>query len=203
MNLLNGTRAAFVLLAGLAMLVPVSGAYAQKINEMTVRALMRQAVSYTPDRTTGRDGTTIFINRKDPKAVQAMMIPVDKASEVVLAARLAGNARVCGLFEEEKNTFFSLYLRERDSKKWTPQQMIYIRALFYTTEMIAVGKVREIQHTDDGKKLVIGEKDSIYKSCTDEERAKVRDLVAAYVKSGPPLPKTVDASGIAGTTKPQ
>ena len=54
---------------------------------------------------------------------------------------MAGHARVCGLFEDEKNTFVSFLIREQpESKKWTPQQIIYLRALFYTTEMLAVGQ---------------------------------------------------------------
>jgi hypothetical protein len=32
------------------------------------------------------------------------------------------------------------------------------------------------------------------KSCTDEQRTKVKELITAYVKSGPDLPKAADAS---------
>ena len=177
-----GVLAAFVLTSSAA-----TGANAQKISEKSVRTLMQYALAYTPDRFTGADGTTVHINRKDPEAIKKLMVPLKKAEEAVLAGRLAAHARVCGLFDEEKNTFISFVLREEQSKKWTPQQIIYLRSLFYTTEMLMVGKVQVIQRDDGGKKVVIQEGKPAIKSCTDQQRAKVKELVAAYIKDGPDL----------------
>jgi hypothetical protein len=168
---------------------PVTAANAQKISEKSVRTLMGYALSYTPDRFTGTDGKTIHINRKDPEAIKKLMVPLAKAEEAVLAGRLAAHARVCGLINEEKYTFLSFVKREELSKKWTPQQIIYLRSLFYTTEMLMVGKVQVVQRTDGGKKVVIREGKAAIKSCTDQQRAKVRDLAVAYIKSGPDLSK--------------
>jgi hypothetical protein len=174
----------------------VTAANAQKISEKSVRTLMEYALSYTPDRFTGADGTTVFINRKDPEAVKKLMVPLPKAEEAVLAGRLAAHARVCGLFDDEKNTFISFVLREQQSKKWTPQQIIYLRALFYTTEMLMVGKVQVIQRDDGGKKVVIREGKPAIKSCTEQQREKVKQLVADYLKEGPDIQRA-EASGIA------
>ena len=66
-------------------------------------------------------------------------------------------------------------MREEQSKKWTPQQIIYLRSLFYTTEMLMVGKVQVIQRDDGGKKVVIKEGKAAIKSCTDQQRTKVKD----------------------------
>ena len=115
---------------------------------------------------TGADGTTVHINRKDPEALKKLLVPLAKAEETVLAGRLAAHARVCGLFDDEKNTFISFVVRERNSKKWSPQQIIYLRSLFYTTEMLMVGKVQVIRRDDGGKKVVIKEGKAAIKSCT-------------------------------------
>ena len=187
-----------MILATIALLiVPLSAAHAQKISEKSVRILMKYALSYTPDRFTRADGTTVVIDRKDPEAIKALMVPIDKASEAVMAARMAAYARVCGLFDDEKNTFISFLTREQQSKKWTPQQIIFLRSLFYTTEMLMVGKVQEIKHTDGGKKVVIREGKPVIKSCTEEQRVKVKNMVAAYLKSGPDLSKVTDAGAAA------
>ena len=171
------------------LLAPMTAAKAQKISEKSVRTLMQYALSYTPDRFTGTDGNTIHINRKDPEAIKKLLVPLPKAEEAVLAGRLAAHARVCGLFDEEKNTFISFVVREKRSKKWTPQQIIYLRALFYTTEMLMVGKVQVVQREDGGKKVVIKEGKAAIKSCTDQQRGKVKELVANYIKAGPDLTK--------------
>jgi hypothetical protein len=176
-------------------------AMAQKISEKSVRTLMQYALAYTPDRFTGADGTTIHINRKDPEAIKKLMVPLKTAEAAVLAGRLAAHARVCGLFDEEKNTFISFVLREQQSNKWTPQQIIYMRSLFYTTEMLMVGKVQVIQRDDGGKKVVIKEGEPAIKSCTDQQRKKVKDLVAAYIKEGPDLAQATGGGPATGSVK--
>jgi hypothetical protein len=182
---------------------PMTAAQAQKISEKSVRTLMQYALAYTPDRFTGTDGNTIHINRKDPEEIKKLMVPLPKAEEAVLAGRLAAHARVCGLFDEEKNTFISFVLREEQSKQWTPQQIIYLRSLFYTTEMLMVGKVQVVQRDDGGKKVVIKEGKAAIKSCTDQQRTKVNDMVAAYLKSGPDLTNVPGAAvQPPGTPKP-
>ena len=175
--------------AAALLLAPVTAANAQKISEKSVRTLMQYALSYTPDRFTGSDGNTVHINRKDPEAIKKLMVPLPKAEEAVLAGRLAAHARVCGLYDDEKNTFISFVVREKNSRKWTPQQIIYLRSLFYTTEMLMVGKVQVVQRDDGGKKVVIKEGKAAIKSCTDQQRTKVKGLVMAYLKEGPDLTK--------------
>jgi len=178
---------------GLAACV-ATAAQAQKISEKSVRTLMSYALSYTPDRFTGTDGNTVHINRKDPEAVKKIMVPLAKAEETVLAGRLAAHARVCGLYDDEKNTFISFVVREKQSNKWTPQQIIYMRALFYTTEMLMVGKVQVVQRDDGGKKGVIKDGKAAIKSCTDQQRAKVKQPIADYISKGPDLSKVSGAS---------
>ena len=178
------------LAAALALsLAQVTAANAQKISEKSVRTLMQYALSYTPDRFTGTDGTTVHINRKDPEAIKKLMVPLPKAEEAVLAGRLAAHARVCNLLNEEKNIFVSFVVREKNSGKWTPQQVIYLRSLFYTTEMLMVGKVQVIQRDDGGKKVVIKEGKPAIKSCTEQQKVKIKKLVVEYINAGPDLTK--------------
>lgn len=194
MRMMNRVWILGCLAAGAVAALPLTAAHAQKISKKSVRTLMKYALSYTPDRFTGADGNTVHINRKDPAAIKKLLVPLPKAEETVLAGRLAAHARVCGLYDEEKNTFISFVVREKRSKKWTPQQVIYLRSLFYTTEMLMVGKVQVVQRDDGGKKVVIKEGKAAIKSCTDQQRAKVKGLVADYIKSGPDLSKVSGAT---------
>lgn len=188
--------------ATLLCLAQVSAAYAQKISKKSVRTLMQYALSYTPDRFTGTDGVTVHINRKDPEAIKKLMVPLPKAEEAILAGRLAAHSRVCNLLDEEKNIFVSFVVREKNSGKWTPQQIIYMRSLFYTTEMLMVGKVQVVQRDDGGKKVVIKEGKPAIKSCTEQQRVKIKKLVTEYIASGPDLTKLKgDELRTVGTTK--
>jgi hypothetical protein len=59
--------------------------------------------------------------------------------------------------------------------------------------MLMVGKVQVVQRDDGGKKVVIKEGKAAIKSCTDQQRTKVKELVTTYLKSGPDLTKVPGA----------
>jgi len=52
--------------------------------------------------------------------------------------------------------------------------------------MLLTGKIKLVEK-DGSKEVVIDEKQAPQQTCTDEQRQKVKDLIAAYVKSGPAL----------------
>jgi mevalonate pyrophosphate decarboxylase len=71
--------------------------------------------------------------------------------------------------------------------------------LHLTTVMMLTGKVVLVDQADGKPAQVVVEDVRVEnaKSCSDEQRKKVKELVTAYVKTGPELPKAADASAAA------
>jgi hypothetical protein len=177
-----GVLGAIALVAGLAV---SSGAGAtQELSETTVRKYMDYAWSLTPHKFTKPDGRTIEIDKKDRSKVD---VPIETAREVIRAGRLTAHAQFCELIEDQVNNHRSLMKRESEKKKWTEQQMIYINSLHLTTVMLLNGKIKLVEQQDGGKEVVIEERKSNERTCTEEQRKKVKESIAAYLKSGPPL----------------
>jgi hypothetical protein len=177
-----GVLGAIALVAGLAV---SSGAGAtQELSETTVRKYMDYAWSLTPHKFTKPDGRTIEIDKKDRSKVD---VPIETAREVIRAGRLTAHAQFCELIEDQVNNHRSLMKRESEKKKWTEQQMIYINSLHLTTVMLLNGKIKLVEQQDGGKEVVIEESKSNEKTCTEEQRKKVKESIAVYLKSGPPL----------------
>jgi hypothetical protein len=87
--------------------------------------------------------------------------------------------------------------RQVQSKKWTPQQMVYINQLHLTVVMLLTGRIKLVEKADDkdgkapDKEVVVAqEPEKVAQTCTAEQKAKVKELIAAYVKTGPALAST-------------
>ena len=114
------------------------------------------------------------------------MVPIDIAREVIRVGRLSAHAQVCNLPDDQTLNHRSLMRREVDKKKWTDQQTLYINQLHLTTVMLLTGKIKLVEKDGD-KEVVVDEKTAPTQTCTDEQRGKVKELIAAYVKAGPAL----------------
>ena len=156
-----------------------------QLSDRSVQTIMDYAWVYTPDKFTPPNGKAIFI---DKKKRSAMTVPLLKGREVIMTARLSAHAQICDLSEDQIKNYRSLMLRETQSKKWTPQQMVYINQLHLTTVMMLVGKL-EVKEKKNGKEVVVKEGPTATKTCTDEQRIKIKDLVSSYVATGPDLPE--------------
>jgi hypothetical protein len=178
LHLVRGSIAG-ALLAGLAV-----SAAAQDISENTVKAFMNYAWSMTPAKFTKPDGKVVEIDKKDREKVE---VAVDVAREIIRAGRLTAHAQLCDLAELQVLNYRSLMKREIEKKKWSEQQMIYINQLHLTTVMLLTGKIKEIVEGDSGEKRPVVEdtRAADAKSCTDEQRKKVSELINAYLKTGP------------------
>jgi hypothetical protein len=182
-RLTAGLRAAG--LCAVALATMASPLAAQELSERSVRAFMDYAWSLTPAKFTRPDGRSIEIDKKDRSKVE---IPIETAREVIKVGRLTAHAQICELPEDQVNNYRSLMRREDAKKKWTEQQMIYINQLHLTTVMLLTGKIRLVEKQEGGREVVIEEgKSNDAKTCTDEQRKKVKELIAAYVKTGPDL----------------
>jgi len=178
-------RAAICAAAGLMAVVagPI-GAFAQnQLSEQAVVKYMDYAWSLTPQKFTTPDGKTIEIDRKQRDKV---MVPIDTAREVIMAARLTAHAQTCELAEAQVDNYRSLMLREEGRKKWTDQQLVYISQLHLTVVMLLNGKVKLVEQQGD-KQVVVEEKEPRARKLTEEECKSVREAIATYVKGGPPL----------------
>ncbi|MFX9169476.1 hypothetical protein ABTN79_19640, partial [Acinetobacter baumannii] len=71
-------------------------------------------------------------------------------------------------------------------KKWTDQQLLYISQLHLTTVMLLTGKIKLVEAQGD-QVVVVEEGKDVYQTCSAEQKAKVKDLITAYVKAGPAL----------------
>ncbi len=185
-----GMRAAGLGLCALMMML--TPANAQDISERAVKAFMDYAWSLTPAKFTKPDGTSVEIDKKDRSKAE---VPMDTAREVIKVGRLTAHAQICELPEDQVANYRSLMRREEAKGKWTEQQMIYINQLHLTTVMLLTGKIKLVEKTDGGKDVVIDEpEESEANTCTDEQRKKVKELIAAYIATGPDLAETSTGS---------
>jgi hypothetical protein len=123
-------------------------------------------------------------------------VPVDVAREVIRAGRLTAHAQICELPTDQVQNYQSLMRRENDKKKWSEQQMIYINQLHLATVMMLTGKIKLVDQ-EEGKPAEVVVEDTRAadaKSCSDEQRKKVVELITAYVKAGPPIPAATAAA---------
>ena len=170
--------------AFLAGIFGVGPASAQDLSEKATHAFMEYAWSLTPEAFTKPNGETIQIDKKKKDAV---MIPLDVARDVIRAGRLSAHAQVCELTQEQADNHNSLMRRETMSKKWTPQQLVYINQLHLTVVMMLTGRVKLVEKGDDkgNKDVVIEEGNKQAQTCSAEQKQKVKELIMAYVKTGP------------------
>ena len=178
------TRAGVVLagVSALTLLVPVAPVSAQELSEHAVKSFMEYAWSLTPQQFSKPDGSVIIIDKTKKDEV---LIPVDVARDVIKAGRLSAHAQICDLADDQISNHRAMMRREDAKHKWTPQQMVYISQLHLTTVMLLTGRIKLVEKEGD-KEVVVDEKKAPAQTCTDEQRAKVKELVTAYVAASPP-----------------
>jgi exonuclease III len=187
----SGFRAAVV--SATALLFAAHPASAQELSEKSVRTFMDYAWSLTPAKFTKPDGVSILIDKNDRSKVD---IPIETAREVIKVGRLSAHAQICELLEDQVANYRSLMKREEAKKKWTDQQLIYINQLHLTTVMLLLGKVKLVEQDQGSPQAILEEskKEPEARTCTDEQRKKVKELIAAYVKTGPALTPPANAA---------
>jgi hypothetical protein len=175
----------------LSILGAATPAAAQDISDKTVTSFMNYAWGLTPARFTKPDNSVVDIDKNDRAKSE---VAIDVAREVIRAGRLTAHAQMCELPTEQVQNYQSLMRREDAKKKWSEQQMIYINQLHLATVMMLTGKIELVEAGVDGKaaEVKIAPTPADAKTCTDEQRTKVKELISAYVKTGPELPKAAE-----------
>ncbi|MEE8297713.1 MAG: hypothetical protein V3R26_07785, partial [Hyphomicrobium sp.] len=150
MRMAGWTWACGALLAAGAVLAPAN---AQELSEKATRTFMEYAWQLTPAAFTKPDGTTIQIDKKKRGDV---MVPLGVARKVIRAGRLSAHAQVCELAQDQSDNHNSLMRRHLQTKKWTPQQLVYINQLHLTTVMLLTGRIMLVEKQGD-KEVVVEE----------------------------------------------
>ncbi|MEL6299376.1 MAG: hypothetical protein AAFQ45_12475 [Pseudomonadota bacterium] len=190
-------RVAGLKLAGMALAVAMTSALtgpaaAQKLSEKAVKTFMSYAWALTPEKFTTPKGRVIMIDKSNKEKV---LVPIDSARDVIMAGRLTAHAQICELPKAKIANFNSLMRREKGSNRWSEQQMIYINQLHLTTVMLLTGQIKLVEKKEGGKEVTVYEEKKSAKTCTDEQRKKVNELIVEYVKSEPKPKKAENKQG--------
>ena len=161
-----------------------------KLSDKSVNTLMDYAWQILPSKFTTPDGRVIEVD-KTKRAENS--VPAENGREVIRVAYSSAQAQVCELWEEQQANFDALMRRELGRKKWTEQQMLYITTLHRMTIHAVAGKLRVEEKEGELKVLLEPIKPGEGK-CTDEQKAKVKEAIVAYVN--------IDAAGQKGGAAP-
>jgi hypothetical protein len=182
-TLLKSGLVGAVALAGLA--TSVAAQTQGKLSDKSVTTLMHYAWQILPSKFTTPAGKVIEV---DKTKRDANSVPMENGREIIRVAYSSAQAQVCELWEEQQANFDTLMRREHERKKWTEQQMLYITTLHRMTIHAVAGKLRVEEKAGELKVLLEPIKPGEGK-CSDEQKAKVRETILAYVKIDAPPQK--------------
>lgn len=161
-------------------------AQTKEMSDKSIETLINYAWVITPPKFTTPDGKTIEVDKSKRDQV---VVPLDVAREVVKVGRLSASAQICGLPEEQAANYQTMMAREQAKKKWSDQQILFISQLHLFTVMMMTGGVKVVDSGEKGgdKEIVIDNK-KLEKpkadACSDAERGKVKEQLAAYREAG-------------------
>jgi hypothetical protein len=195
-DMISGARAALTRLSCLAvgamlataivwgLAAPVAAQQGKDLSDQSVNALMNYAWALTPPRFTPPNGKEIIVDKTKRDQV---VVPLDVAREVVRVARISAHAELCGLPEDQASNYRTMMAREEAKAKWSEQQLLYISQLHLFTVQLLSGRV--LLEEKDGEKNVVlldtAKSRAKQDTCSDTERAKVRNQIKSYVEAAP------------------
>jgi hypothetical protein len=158
-----------------------TGKQKSELSAKSTKLIMGFALTTIPSEIKQPDGKVLKIDRSKPGEI---LVPINDARRIIMAARNSAHAQMCDLPELQSENYMALMRSEQAKNKWTQQQFLFINRLHLFTVMWLTGNVKFLEK--DGKKepRVISEPDKgKKKSCTAEEKAKVRKNIEAFLKS--------------------
>ena len=170
------------------------------LSDSAVRVMSTFALSILPDQVPAADGKMVKLDKSDPNKY---LIPLDDARGVIRVATRSAYAEVCQLLDFEKANFDALIRSER-AHGWTPDQMMFIKALHTFATSYFAGNVKITEQADNpdkaakpkegapaAAKLADGATTTITAKkleCQPGQKEKVAQAISAYVQSAPPVP---------------
>jgi hypothetical protein len=176
-----------VAFAGLAV-----GAEAQsqgKLSDKSVHTLMEYAWQILPTKFTMPDGKVIEV---DKTKREGNIVPVENGREIIRVGYSSAQAQICELWEEQQANYDALMRRELIKKKWSDQQLLYITTLHRMTIHAVAGKLRVEEKAGDLKVILEPIKPGEGK-CSNEQKAKIKETIVAYVNQDAPAEKAAAA----------
>jgi hypothetical protein len=155
---------------------------ASELSLKSVKLITGFALTTIPSEIKQPDGKVIKIDRNN---LERILVPLEDARRVILAARNSAHAQMCDLPELQAENYLALMRQEQAKNKWTAEQMLFINRLHLFTVMWLTGNVK-FMDKGDGKKepQVIAEPDKgEKKTCTPDEKAKVKANIEEYLKT--------------------
>lgn len=148
----------------------------------SVKLITGFALTTIPSEVKAPDGKVIKIDRNN---LERILVPLDDARRVIMAARNSAHAQMCDLPELQAENYLALMRSEQAKNKWTPEQMLFINRLHLFTVMWLTGNVKFMDKGDGKSEPTVisepnkGEK----KTCSPEEKASVKTNIEAYLKT--------------------
>jgi hypothetical protein len=153
----------------------------KELSLKSVKLITGFALTTIPSEVKQPDGKVIKIDRKN---LERVLIPLDDARRIIIAARNSAHAQICDLPELQAENYLALMRTEQAKNKWTPEQMLFINRLHLFTVMWLTGNVKFTEKDGDKEPTVISEPDKgEKKTCTPEEKEKVKANIEAYLKT--------------------
>jgi hypothetical protein len=184
MNFIGGRAVIGLFLAATVAAAPLSAqAQTKGHSDRSVQTLMEYTWTTIPNQFRHPNGEMITIDKTKKNEV---MVPLEKAREVVGVADRSARAQYCGLAEEQNANFQTMMRRERASELWSKQQLVFITLLHATTVAYMTGSMK-FKFGEDGQKDVeVVTKGSVWtEPCTDPIRVKIKERIMAYINEAP------------------
>jgi hypothetical protein len=155
-------------------------------SDRSVQTLIEYTWSTMPGQFRHPNGELIIIDRAKRKEV---MVPLEKAREVVGVADRSARAQYCGMAQEQEANFQTMMRRERVNDQWSKPQLVFITLLHATTVAYLTGTMK-FQFGADGEKDVeiVTRGPAWTEACTDDVRDKIRTRIMAYINEAPTTP---------------
>ena len=129
-----------LLLTAAAIAAPMAvQAQAKGQSDRAVTILMEFAWNTIPRQFRQPNGEVIIIDRANKNEI---MVPLEKAREIVNVGDRSARAQYCDLPEEQTANFQSMMRRELASEQWTKQQLVFITLLHATTVAYLTGTMK-------------------------------------------------------------
>ena len=180
-----------VLLSATTIAAPLAvRAQAKGQSDRAVTLLMDFALTTIPRQFRQPNGEVITIDRTKKSEI---VVPLEKAREIVTVADRSARAQYCNLPEEQSANFQSLMQREVASDRWTKQQLVFITLLHATTVAYLTGSMRVTFEGDGETGPEVVTKGPVWtEPCTDRLREDIKSRVLAYVNEVPAIPAAKD-----------
>lgn len=158
-------------------------------SDRAVRVIVSFAWTLVPEEYETAEGKKVKVDRSDPAK---FMIPMDDARRVIRAAHRSANAQICDLAEHQAANYVKMMKREKVSKKWSDLQLLFINRLHLFTVQWLTGNVEFADAKEKKDKnspaeikerLKKAAKQKSKRTCTEEQRKKVKQQIEAYVQA--------------------